>query len=518
MAKRPGNPVPPGGQVPPGGPVPPGGQARGNAPPHPVAAPPVPPPLRVVTSDNQVIPCRPEPFNSGSEGRLYFTLDGTRVVKIYSSPEPWRQASLEAIIRKRTQVMADNQAYWSAYYCWPEARIAQPGLGLVMRRASTDLRPLSHLLSPRFRARLKREHGPEVVGTWIGHVGIMIKLARTVSRLHNSGLCHSDLSPNNLLVNPQNGMCTLIDCDGLVEAESTILMPTVLGTPDYMAPELVSGIMPIPGKLSPRPTVETDLHALAVLIYQGLLFRHPLRGRAIYSPDPDEDERLLLGERALYIEHPIDSSNRPRTPFLTSAILGPEMQELCTRAFVDGLHAPRKRPLAAEWERALVRMYDQTVPCSNPACEARSFVLPESGAVTCPWCKVEVRGPARIPILYFYRLRQDGRHDSRGTYTLDFRFVGWHTRKLNLWHIEPYRMPGPNIDATPVGEIIWEPDSRQSRWWLVNRTIDRVIDITDDQHPVVSTASRIELRDGQRLKIGDGNHSRVIEIRLHRLS
>ncbi len=329
---------------------------------------PAPPGMQVVTGDQRVITCAPEPFSYGSEGRLFFTSDGRYVVKLYNRPEAWREASLQAIIKKRAAVMGNHVDYWSRYFCWPEALVVRPNLGVYMPRARPGLRPFAHFLAPRFRKRLAETEGPAVLGTWIGHVGILMKLARTVNRLHNNGLCHSDLSTNNLLVNPATGDASLIDCDGLVETGSSILLPTVLGTPDYMAPELVMGMTPRPGQQPPQPTVETDRHSLAVLIYQGLLFRHPLKGGKFHSPDPDEDERLMLGRGALYIEHPTDHSNRPKTPFLKSSILGKQMQDLFARAFIEGLKHPSKRPLAAEWEGALVRLYDQTLPCSNPNC------------------------------------------------------------------------------------------------------------------------------------------------------
>ncbi len=109
---------------------------RGRMPPRqrtPAPAMPPPPPpqqrppvLRAVTGDHHTIDCKSEPFSSGSEGRLYFTLDGTHVIKIYSNPEQWRELSLDAIIKKRTAVMAGNPEYWSVLFCWPEARVIQP--------------------------------------------------------------------------------------------------------------------------------------------------------------------------------------------------------------------------------------------------------------------------------------------------------------------------------------------------------------------------------------------------------
>lgn len=488
-------------------------------PPQPKSGRPVESPtrriMRITTSDNKVIDCEPEPFSSGSEGRLFNTLDGNSVVKLYNRPEAWRQKSLATIIKKREAVLGDNPTYWARYFCWPESLVIQPGLGVLMPRARKDLRPFSQLLSPRFRQRIRQQEGEAALGKWSGHIGLLMKLARTVTRLHGNGLCHSDLSTNNLLVNPSHSDATLIDCDGLVETGSDILLPTVLGTPDYMAPELVMGLTPRPNQRPPQPSVTTDRHALAVLIYQGLLFRHPLRGSAFHSPDPDEDERLMLGRKALYIEHPTDRSNRPKTPFLQSAILGPEMQELFSRAFIDGLHHPEKRPYAAEWERALLRLYDQTLPCSNPACEAKTFVFVDRGSTRCPWCRTDVKGPRQIPILFFYK--PDGKNNS-STFTLDFRFVGWPKRTLHAWHVEVNRLPGPGVEAAPYAAIQWEVQRAGEVWSLQNLTMDQCFDITEGKTRVpIATQGTIELREGMRLLFGGGDRARVVEVRMHKL-
>lgn len=469
--------------------------------------------MPVVTSDRRTIACATEPFSYGSEGRLYFTADHQYVVKLYNRPEAWREASLHTIIRKRAAVMGHHVEYWSRYFCWPEALVMRPSLGMYMPRARPGLRPLAQFLSPRFRKRLAAEVGPGVLGSWIGHVGIMIKLARTVNRLHNNGLCHSDLSTNNLLVNPATGDATLIDCDGLVETGSNILLPTVLGTPDYMAPELVIGMM-ARGLEPPQPTVATDRHALAVLIYQSLLFHHPLRGSKFHSPDPDEDERLMLGKGALYIEHPTDHSNRPKTPFMRASILGKQMQDLFARAFIEGVRHPEQRPLAAEWEGALVRLYDQTLPCSNPACEAKSFVYVEGGSTRCPWCHTEAKGPRQIPILSF--CKPDGRINST-TYPVDFRLVGWPKRTLHTWHVELGKLPGPGVEAAPLAAFQWEPDPRaraREVWSLVNLAIPQMADATGATPVPVPVGRAVELRPGTRLVFGGGDRARVVEVHM----
>ena len=47
--------------------------------------------------------------------------------------------------------------------------------------------------------------------------------------------------------------------------------PTSLGTPKFMAPEIVRG--------EASPTMDTDLHSLAVVLFYLLFLCHPLEGK-----------------------------------------------------------------------------------------------------------------------------------------------------------------------------------------------------------------------------------------------
>jgi len=76
-------------------------------------------------------------------------------------------------------------------------------------------------------------------GSWQARLSISFRMSRILRWMHQRGLCHSDLSPKNFLVNVKNAQTTLIDCDGLVVPG--IQPPSVLGTPQCMAPEIVMG-------------------------------------------------------------------------------------------------------------------------------------------------------------------------------------------------------------------------------------------------------------------------------------
>src|SRR5262249_16710620 len=121
---------------------------------------------------------------------------------------------------------------------------------------------------------------------------------------------------------------------------------SVLGTMGYMAPEQVVTLESSGARnTDTKPSHRTDDYALAVIIYETLLRRHPLRGPKVHVNDSAElDELVTLGRNALFIEHPTDRSNAPLELPTPMAALGPRISDLMLRAFVLGLTSPEARP------------------------------------------------------------------------------------------------------------------------------------------------------------------------------
>ncbi|MFD7445383.1 protein kinase [Streptomyces sp. NPDC059909] len=86
---------------------------------------------------------------------------------------------------------------------------------------------------------------------------------------HDVGIQHRDVKPANVLMRP-DGRPVLTDFGIAAIRESTALTATgsVIGTPDYMAPERISGDDGGPG---------SDLWSLAMMLYVAVEGHHPLR-------------------------------------------------------------------------------------------------------------------------------------------------------------------------------------------------------------------------------------------------
>jgi DNA-binding helix-hairpin-helix protein with protein kinase domain len=457
--------------------------------------------MEVTLTNGTKVRCEDKPFNQGAEGEIYWAEGKTHVIKLYFGADPLtqqrRQQTIHNIIDKFNLVKEDPSR--QAFFGWPDAMVTtviagQQRLGIRMP-AVKDALPLERYVRAKFWQTLP----PTERGSWHTRVSIAYRMARIMRWMHLRGLCHSDLSPKNFLVNINSGQTTLIDCDGLVVPG--VQPPGVLGTPQMMAPELVMG--------KTLPTVNSDKHALAVLIYWTFLLRHPLQGPKTHDPDPEKDEQLAYGAKALYIEHPTDHSNQPgRLPF-TSALLTPAVRSLFNKAFVLGLHDPLKRPSAAEWEAALVRLADQLVPCANPACPMKAFVVLDTHGIKCPWCATPVNYARELPLLLLYRTGM-----KKGSYVSDdWQIAGYPNRRLSLHHADTNKQPAPGVPAPAVAHF--EMDS-VGRWVLVNDELDDAHVLETVGASPLKRGSRVELKPGLRILMGRTDNYRVGYVRMVR--
>ena len=475
------------------------------------------------------------PAGTGGMKDVFFSRDRRHVIGWYrKTPDANAMERLKNITNIYRQRIFEQEggAYWESLFCWPSHIIEERGLvGVVM---------------PAYQSHFFFEHGsknndflgikgkekegkwfasanhqqkhldPRERGTWLSYLTICIKISRAVKRLHMAGLAHSDLSYKNVLVDPAGGNACLIDLDTLVVPGK--FPPDVVGTPDFIAPEVLRTLkIPAgtPGKF--LPCIETDRHALAVLVYMYLLYRHPLRGRKVHDDDTQRDEELSMGEKALFVEHPDDFSNRPDPssvnpgflPFADAAripygICGPYLKEIFERGFVGGLHVPSQRPSADDMERALVKTVDLIQPCANPSCDQKWFVFDNSTRPRCPFCGTAVTGP--VAMLNFYSSRGGGKFLPD-----NHRLMVYTNQHLYPWHVSRSVFPNERLTAEqkrPVGYFVFH----DGHWLLVNQTLAGLQHVTADGPVPIPPGSSVVLENDQKLLLNPGEGSRLAHV------
>ena len=99
------------------------------------------------------------------------------------------------------------------------------------------------------------------------HIGA--RVAAALAHAHARGIVHRDLKPANVLVNLETGQVKLVDFGVARLGDSTLTRTGVtLGTPSYMAPELLAGQAASPA---------SDAYSLGVVLFELLAGRRPHR-------------------------------------------------------------------------------------------------------------------------------------------------------------------------------------------------------------------------------------------------
>ncbi len=475
-----------------------------------------------------------EPMRGGMKD-VYFSPDKSYVVAFYRDNQDFN--SKERLKKIATQYFdgffnKEGGAYYKDLYSWPTDVVElDKKIGIVVPcynknfffkkgYASNDLikgkeKEGKWFASPKFRNRqFALRLDDSELGNWLSYFQICVNISRGVKRLHAAGLAHSDLSYKNVLVDPVSKSAAIIDIDGLVVPG--LFPPDVIGTADFIAPEVLA--TKHLNKADPNrklPNRLTDLHALAVMIYMYLLYRHPLKGGKVHDLDTEKDDLLSMGEKALFIEHPTDKSNRPKLnqinpkelPWadvlkLPYKITGPYLSGLFDRAFVSGLHNPMQRPTANEWEDALLRTTDLMQPCGNSACEQKWYVFDNTNTPKCPFCGTVHKGTLPVLDLYFQFKPDKWRLENH-------RLMVYHNQYLFQWHSNRNIIRNEKLTAVqkvPIGYFAFH----DNKWKLVNQTMTSLKDITEDKE--VPIGSMVEITDGKRLLLSREDGGRMVLI------
>src|SRR5688572_12867683 len=101
---------------------------------------------------------------------------------------------------------------------------------------------------------------------------IVHRLCLALSHAHKGGIVHRDIKPENVMIRSEDGCVKLMDFGiaQILDNQKLTLTGQLIGSPAYMAPELISG----------RPLDQrTDLFSVGILLYQLATGELPFAGR-----------------------------------------------------------------------------------------------------------------------------------------------------------------------------------------------------------------------------------------------
>lgn len=132
---------------------------------------------------------------------------------------------------------------------------------------------------------------------------IAYQIAQALDVAHRNGLVHRDIKPSNVKITPQ-GIAKVMDFGIARAAEQTRLTQagTLMGTPDYMAPEIWE---------NEKADIRSDIYALGMILYEMLTGQTPFHSD---SPAAVMHGHLMRQPRSVH-------SVRPEVPASVNALI-----------------------------------------------------------------------------------------------------------------------------------------------------------------------------------------------------
>lgn len=191
---------------------------------------------------------------------------------------------------------------------------------------------------------------------------------RGLAAVHSAGVVHRDVKPENVLLDmathPGYSVPRVTDfgISKLINQKSAARRTSVIGTPEYMAPELIDDI---------EPTASSDLYSVGIMLYELLTGVTPfgggnplavLRKHAELEPGrpdgiPDPLWEIIADLLAK------DPTTRPLSAALVATSLDAQLAQLAELPALPKLTEP---PTAQPDVRTVIKSISQSQPAPNP--------------------------------------------------------------------------------------------------------------------------------------------------------
>ena len=291
---------------------------------------------------------------------------------------------------------------------------------------------------------------------FISHIILALALAQSVEVLHNQNIVHGDLQARNVIINNEEKFLRLfmIDLDNF--KAPGLPSPDCLGHQLYMAPELWDSLR---NKTNKVPDFYTDRFALAVLLHELLLLKHPATGA-----DHDERKfRIAMCSGKWFHDPSYSTSSSGDLGGWPSNILNAEICQLFRRAFSLDITV---RPTAKEWVEALCKTLSHTFLC--PYCSCPCLVDPSKK--DCPLCN------SSYPILKIIL-------PDRKTITLNKPMILGRSTFANAMTVSQkhaiIKKNGPEVLLIPIGMNKTFRKTPSGIWQVLKNNVPVILNVGD---------------------------------------
>ena len=236
-------------------------------------------------------------------------------------------------------------------------RLNHPGIVKVLtpRKKSRMYIAMEYIEGESLRSIMRTEGGLPAEQA----LGLARQLAETLVYMHSEGVVHRDLKPENVLVTA-DGQTKVMDFGIALDESARRLtwsgLSSTIGTPDYMAPEQVSGR---------RGDVRTDIYSLGTILYEMLTGHLPYSGPNVYN--------VMRSKTA----------EDPQPPTAFKPDLDPRLEEIVLHAIERN---PRDRYASAAQMLEDLRDPSHVVPqnraAASPSAQPRDAATCAAGSVT----------------------------------------------------------------------------------------------------------------------------------------